>query len=229
MILEEALELVEEDIAADVGDLFPSCDNNAEVNCSLSSLSSMMPPLDHLTVCSDDTDSVSDMSSNDGCSSSSAPRSIFKRYWEKNGGAPALSRAPMHCVDVPQDPMLSQDPMVSCCYEKSLQAKEIKETDASFRRKIFGQGCWSVSEPRLNLKAFAVDYFRKTQSSSALSTATPNRSCLRKGRFSGVLTSDTTESTENSSVSFCSDVDVVVFHPPTELWAAKGWSEWFAF
>lgn len=218
---------------------------------SYSSLSSLIPasPIDEVATCcliSDDSEeSVSDISSNGEpfsiISSKSPPRSIFKTYWEKNGGAVSLSKAstsssiPIRCVSFPNEQPEPQDPAL-LCYEQALLAKEELLLT---RRRIFGQGCWSKSEPLLNLKVLLSSSsgssfpFRKTRSTSTLDHTTHSqRSCLRRGRFSSsgrIKSSDDAEDcgSDNGSVTFNEDVNVVVFDSPKELWAQRGWSDYF--
>jgi hypothetical protein len=72
------------------------------------------------------------------------------------------------------------------------------------------------------------------KSESAL-LKTPQKSCLRTGRFSGVQTAAVQEGESSSSsirtdqtvVQFESKVEIHVFQPPVESWAANGWSSWF--
>lgn len=77
------------------------------------------------------------------------------------------------------------------------------------------------------------------QSESAL-LKTPQKSCLRRGRFSVSVTrssqplSNNEEEAENTSirtdktiVHFEKKVEVFEFQPPVESWAESGWSSWF--
>ena len=234
-------------------------------------------------ICVDDCASSvgSDMSSHGSCtftSSPSSPRSIFQKYWDKHGKA--SSPASLRTTSLPPIPYLSV-PAIShgfshvSSYEpptgSSRVVPSLSSPQSPPRRNIFGQGCWSKSEPllhQLNLLALESSV-RKAHSWSALETASSagsgmssaafppqQRSCLRRGRFSGAdlvaagsyqtglaapcpkslsRESSTTTAVETadyssdcSAVTFSRDVRVVVFNPPREIWAPTGWSAWFS-
>ena len=182
--------------------------------------SSSLPPLDQVTVCSSehDCDSVSSLSS-DECDQSPqcSRRSFFKNYWDKKGGAPVFSRILAPSNDH-EDASLSSDRDNESCaantYERTLKVKEAPTTN---RRKVF-----SLSEPALNQIELRREHIRKTKSTSAQGKP----SCLRQSRFS--LTSPRPRSESEAQVTFSSQVDVMVYERPKEVFAGDGWSSYFA-
>lgn len=214
---------------------------DAEIHCLASFLSrdasfsfASIPPLDQVTVCSSehDNDSVSSVSSDeDSCyeeASRCSHRSLFKNYWGKKGGAPAFSRPRPSRNDQETAPRITNDRQIdndddneSCgTYERTLKVNEAPPPATPRRRKIFSSSF--VSEPSLNRVGLRREQLRKTKSSSAL-----GKPCLRQSRFS--LTSPPRQTSEpEAHVSFSSKVDVMVYQRPREVWAAKGWSDFFA-
>jgi hypothetical protein len=197
---------------------------------TFSSLS--LPPLDQVTICSELDSSSSDVSSvssdeDDGTTTSQqspvVPRAIFGRYWEKKGGAPALSKtAPTRHVD----------DEVSCgsyTYERTLKVQEsqcgkVVSTPQSPTRRTIFKSCVSESSPTLIAMMLQQEQLRKTQSTSAL---TKKPSCLRSSRFAAAPRRESSDSLDRS-VTFSTKVDIVVFQRPVELWAPKGWSDYFS-
>jgi len=196
---------------------------------------SLTPPLDEVTTCSDDSASVSSVSSdetegsmNDDDFNDQTPRSIFKTYWEKKGGSASIRRSSQPtdytqslsgCASDEESESSSAN-----TYERTLRKNEGVST--SSRRIIFGTGCYSQSTPTLSLSTLVND-FRKTRSSSELERK-PKASCLRPCRYSGQQQRNTSEgSTAEASVTFSKQVKVATFQPPLEKWAAAGWSDFF--
>jgi len=196
--------------------------------------SSSSAPFDQVTVttCSsdDDSGSVSSLSTgeDDESSTRSAHRAIFNCYWHKNGGAPSLKHAPISSLVFRPD-IIREDSFDSAnTYERTLKVKEVSSPSSpSQRRKIFGKGCWSQSEPNLTMATKDLYMRRSTKSTSALHVK-PQSSCLRKGRFStSSAPPSPSAGSDNTSVSFSKDVNVRVFQKTCENWAQDGWSKHF--
>jgi len=196
----------------------------------------------------DDEDSVSTISGDEE-TSQSRRRSIFNKYWEKNGGAPARLD---HAV-LPSSVVVETQPQNQQEEDTAAPVPNNKAVVEAGKRIIFGKGCWSRSEPMLTLAHLAAAHqasttsFRKAQSDSSLQNSQPRTgSCLRRGRFSGSLPSPavgdsantttklrreqscTSTMSTDSTVTFSNDVSVRVFQKSAERWAQEGWSKWFA-
>jgi hypothetical protein len=107
-------------------------------------------------------------------------------------------------------------------YERLLRKTEAEITRSPRRRRIFNSYV-STSAPTLCTEHSLHQNLRKAQSTSRLCH---KPSCLRRCRYSG----DSRPSTSNVpvlSVSFSAKIDIRVFETPKELWASKGWSEYF--
>lgn len=194
--------------------------------------SAFIPPLDQVTVCSSehDTESVSSVSSDeDSCdeaTSRCSRRSLFKNYWGKKGGAPVFSSPPpsndQEAASRITDDRQNDEDNESCgTYERTLKVNEALPPAAPRRRQIFSSSF--VSEPSLGRVVLRREQLRKTKSTSALGKP----SCLRESRFSPT-SSPRQRSESEAHVSFSSKVDVMVFQRTREVWAAKGWSDFFA-
>lgn len=254
-IVDLALEIIGQQVDEDDEG---ECDD-AGLLPSLPSLAttSSRPPLQELSVSSsccssvdedDDDDSVSLISAISGDEETSqSRRSIFNRYWEKNGGAPArLDPVPTSVVVVAPQHQEAEGGRPEAS-PKKLNCKSCEEgPNSSRRRKIFGGSSWSrSSEPVLSLSYLAHPSMclSKAHSTSSLQPTPPRGSCLRRGKFSSerdvvrgeqqqsndnsAAPSDSSESS-SSSVTFSQDVSVHVFQKSTERWAQEGWSKWFA-
>jgi hypothetical protein len=179
-----------------------------------------LPPLDQVTVCSDS--SVSSVSSTE--ETEPRRRSIFHGYWEKKGGAASCLRRESPEPEESADHSTSSDDCNT--YERILKINEgipnsLRRDPDESRRSIFGVCYSSSSAPELGLiKQTGV---RKTQSAPTLEKK-PVGSCLRQSRFSG----QRARRQSDPSVSFSSQVDIVVYERPKELWASDGWSNFFA-
>lgn len=222
------------------------------------SSSSLLPPLDEVTMSSEADSSSSDVSSvsseenEDTMMTASTsqspvvPRSIFGRYWEKKGGAPALTKEPIDSNNHVAD---SSDEVSCNTYERTLQGHEAAapSTPPSRRRCIFSSSVVSAeSAPALvsmmlqqqqqqpDEEQRERELLRKTYSTSALlKLHQRTSSCLRSSRFAPApLRRESSCSSDSSSsdlsVTFSPKVDVVVYARPVELWAPKGWSDYFA-
>jgi len=188
------------------------------------------PPLDEVTIYSstetDDSSTCSSVSSEEGDSSSfvvstsTSPRSIFQPYWEKH------SRESV-CDRIPSPPLCDSSErsgQSTNTYERTIK---VSERPNRRRRRIFSDlGCAAPQqevpkEMQTLVSALRMrEVPRKTKSAPVLGTAKPSASCLRSGgnRRRG----------SDSSVSFSSQVDVVYFERPKEIWAAGGWSKFFS-
>ena len=182
-----------------------------------------MPPLEQVTVCSTCEGDDDDLSSVSSHKQDEGRRSIFTAYWDKNqeeAGTVPCSKL------IVQQRQLDDKPLSSnTSYEDTL-----KQTERPRRRRIFGTSY--TSESALPLTVSGMSSLRKTRSTSYLASNNNNKqpraSCLRPSRYSGEPSRESSDQSESSAVSFCEGVDVVVFRRPTELWAADGWSDWFA-
>jgi hypothetical protein len=190
-----------------------------------------LPPLDSVTVHSDDDSCASSISSfgeHTSSGSPESPRLIFTKYWEKEGRSSIRFERPL--TFSPKKTLDSDDESsTDNAYERPNEGQEEatkSQSSNSKRRKIFNKTCWSESQTALSLSNPATRNLRKAQSSGALR---PKQSCLRCNRYSrGQQMSDASEGSSKSSVRFSSNVDVKVFKPPTEIYATTGWSNWFA-
>lgn len=186
-------------------------------NMDSDSSSSSLPPLDQVSLSSDEDDDSSLASSSFADEPESAKkgrRSIFNQYWEKVGGASSIRRE--------LKALFAEEIIKS---ENKPTDKTSPASDNSRRRNIFNKTCWSESLPALtSVSDTAERNLQKIRSSS-----TPKQSCLRQGRFSSdQLLRDESESSSSSSVQFNLQADVKVFTPPVEIWASVDWSAWFA-
>jgi hypothetical protein len=218
----------------------------------LESLCSAPPPLEQVTVCSDDD--LSSVSSGslknyesihlplDQQDRQQQPRSIFKKYWDDKGliplpirrvrvsssGSTMLFRTE---TAIEEDSASIRDYNT---YERTLKAyEEVPSIRRSVgRRSIFDQGCYTASRstPSFHLRPNHSYNIRKAKSTSILQT----RSCLRPSRFSLQKSgSDDSQFQRKQgdkahSVSFSSSIRIALFEPPAERWAENGWSKWFA-
>eukprot|EP00539_Tryblionella_compressa_P006824 CAMPEP_0178756438 /NCGR_PEP_ID=MMETSP0744-20121128/13275_1 /TAXON_ID=913974 /ORGANISM="Nitzschia punctata, Strain CCMP561" /LENGTH=258 /DNA_ID=CAMNT_0020410581 /DNA_START=47 /DNA_END=820 /DNA_ORIENTATION=+ len=96
---------------------------------------------------------------------------------------------------------------------------------------FFGGNCYS-SEPQLQLQSSHIHKTgaiigtrRNVQSDTAL-LKTPQKSCLRRGRFSASSCQQDDDASSHNKVSFQPKIQVHVFQPPVEKWAPSGWSDW---
>lgn len=181
----------------------------------------------------DDSSSVSTISGGEEADNSSR-RSIFKPYWDKSGVKPSPEQQAVPIsVSIPKN-CNEKLPTRDSSYERtSVVAEPKKEDDA--RRKIFGRGSWSRSEPVLSLSYLAPQisstFSKAHRSTSSLEEGTTRKgSCLRRGKFSGRSSSrrESDASSDTSIVTFSQDVSVFVFPKSAERWAQTGWSKWFA-
>jgi len=188
------------------------------------------PPVDEVTIYTeteDDSSTCSSVSSAEGDSSAfevpspTSPRSIFQPYWEKH------SRESSICEQVPSPPLCDSSERSSQStntYERTLKSSERPNRR---RRRIFSNCAPQQELPNVPKEMQSLvsalrmrEVPRKTKSAPALSTAKPSSSCLRS--------STTTRRRSDSSVSFSTQVDVVYFERPKEIWAAGGWSKFFS-
>lgn len=247
-IVDYALEIIDSDNLdfIDDGEALPALDIlSSSSTQNNNDSSSHHPPLHQLvtrrssSTLSDDNneeddDDVSTISGGeDTNATSSSRRSIFKPYWEKTGETkPRLEPVPMSVmVPVQLQQRQQQQPQTSTKTDSSSAFFEAHKND---RRSIFGQGCWSRSEPAISLQSLAPHLclstnFRKAHSSSSLQSQ-PKSSCLRRGKFSSSTSSSRRprRDSDSSSVKFSEDVAVYVFQKSAERFAHEGWSKWFA-
>lgn len=190
--------------------------------------SSPPPPLGHLTAESFDQDdgsdaSMSSMSSygleEDECFDCPR-RSMFQNYWERQGSAASFRRS----VPSPDTATSEEDSCGSSTnsYERILRKNEEELTSSPRRRRIFDSYV-SASAPTLCTCYSLHQNLRKVHSTSRLGH---KPSCLRRCRYSGDSQSSALNVTV-LSVSFSAKVSIRVFETPKELWASKGWSEYF--
>lgn len=217
---------------------------------------SCVPPLDQVTTCSEDcSDDVSSVSSGSvgvddheidlssfHKSSSSAPRSIFKKYWGAQGEetAPKLHRPLPTEISARITKLLTEEESPNQnknIYEESLREREDNAEPgiAPKRRSIFSNRYQSKSAPTLHTKTTKCFDLRQIQSSHALGEKVPSKSCLRPSRYScsGPARRRTSEcnssAADNNSVRFSDRVQVTVFQSSLERYAEEGWSDFFAY
>ena len=217
-----------------------------------SSCSAYTPPLDLVTLCSEDcSDDVSSVSS---CSISedpendfpshhnsctpSAPRSIFSKYWGSQDHQSHKLHRPLPTeISAQIIRFLAEDESPSQnVYEETLREREETQTGlAPKRRSIFNNQYKSNSTPTFRTQK----YFdlRKIQSTSALGNK-PTKSCLRPSRYSGTNINDINNNNlrlsvrsagSDNSVRFSEKVEVTVFQSSVERYAEEGWSDFFAY
>jgi hypothetical protein len=170
----------------------------------------------------------------------SKPRSIFKKYWNKEeGSAPSIRRSPSpRCVSnlhvslgLPTD---DDDASTSNAYERSLNQVEVApKRSRSYDNIPLSRGWWgglfTASAPSLLVQPyFSGHYTRSAKSDSELHKTKPLKSALRRSRFSKEGQAEIS-SRHCSPVTFNSLVEVVRFEPPKETWAHEGWSSWFTY
>lgn len=189
--------------------------------------SQLVPPLDEITLCSsnDDDDSSSVSSMEGDTMEEKQPRSIFREYWKQEGKASDADCDSRQCSTAQVD-----DSYRACnhanYYERVLQLREKEvETQPSTRRRIFGNLACSKSSPLLAMAELLPGgiSISKAKSAPAILPGQPGKSCLRS-------VDKATRSSNGSehSVSFSPKIQVVLFQPPSEQWAAEGWSAFFA-
>jgi hypothetical protein len=193
-------------------------------------------PLDHVMIYSDDAASISSVSDDDEDDEhmiriEQAPRSIFDVYWKSKGRSSSIrEHGHMPSVLFPQHIISESSDEVSTSantYERVLKVNEDvpKNKSSTSRRKIFEKTLQSC--PSLNRTETARLSFRKTVSVSTLQKK-PNASSLRPSRYSlGCTRQESSTSVSDHSVSFSPQVNMTLFNPPVENWAADGWSDWF--
>jgi hypothetical protein len=167
-------------------------------------------------------------------------RSIFGRYWEKNGAKTVpLRRVSDPCIQVSHHTSsLALDAVGSEPPPLLRRVSTGSPTIGSPRRRsVLGQEYPSYSSIPSDLSDVTTSTAsisrhpamnRKSFSSGELS----GRSCLREARFSGSKRRSSVRSESSSSVStsvkFDPHVDVRHFQRPLESWSAGGWTEHFA-
>jgi hypothetical protein len=207
---------------------------------SYSSSCSFLPPLDQVTVCSEtDSSDLSSVSSDDdeGEVFLTKTRSIFGDYWGKKGGAPTLRRGhdqvAMRQSGRVNDDFNSVRSSVESIntYEHVLKVQEEEKAKplrcpASCRRTIFhASNAYSTPSFRVG-RSNDKNLIRKTRSASALQKE--QTSILRQSRFTAMNSpSIRRRSDSDPTVTFRAEVDVLVFQPPLEVFAKKGWSKHF--
>jgi hypothetical protein len=166
-------------------------------------------------------------------------RTIFDRYWEKNRPVQVITAVSESNTE-PVSPIRTEDETSSInTYERTLQESHGKTKEASTttnppsRRRIF-QGLPPTPDLVDDLRVHRQP--TKVQSDSCLLAKPP---CLRRSRFSVSTTSSSSysqpdcrrassSSSSFTSVKFNPKVDVVIYRPPVEHFATKGWSDYFA-
>lgn len=236
-----------------------------QLSSQLSELS--LPPLDQVSMCSDDSVSLSSLSSEGSADRNDSPtvmtssnqrrRSMFKSFWEKNGGAPLQLHGSAETSSENDDEVNTthhddDESQGSCCssaespsidaansYERTLKVKEGLERprhalldNSGRRRRIFAMACPSfLSEmPERPLPGLCFDYHndvRLVQSNPEL-RRTPGPSCLQSAcRYSGDKRRSFGRSS-SCSVSFDPKISILRYRETKEHWAASGWSKYFA-
>ena len=204
--------------------------------------SSAPPPLDSITASQsfedDDSSTLSSLSLQDPHEDTAEQveprkRSIFSLYWEKTGQQPIelmLAPAP---AKIASSVSSASDDIVRMNAE-SFQAHSnnvgiFRKDSPAMRRSIMGSGSWSYSSSLPLFPSPEPVSRKKSLSASELEKKTVRRnSCLRQARYSGDRESRRdSELSLSSSVSFDLNVDIVVFQPPKEKWAAEGWDNYF--
>jgi hypothetical protein len=169
----------------------------------------------------------------------SKPRSIFKKYWNKEESyAPSVQRSPsprcisnMHAsLGLPSD----DDDDATTNYESSLKQVEVApKRSRSYDNIPLSHGWWgglfTASTPSLLVQPyFTGQYTRSAMSDSELYKSKPLKSALRRSRFSKEGQAEIS-SRHCPPVTFKPQVEVVRFEPPKEIWAHEGWSSWFTY
>ena len=167
----------------------------------------------------------------------SKPRSIFKKYWnkEERSAQPIKRSSSPRCVSnlhasfgLPTD----DDAATNFSYEHSLEQVEVTpKRDRSYDNIPLSRGCWgglfTASAPLLLIQPyFSGRYTRSSRSESELHKTKPVKSALRRSRFSKEGQAEIS-SRHCHPVTFNPQVEVVRFEPPKETWAHEGWSSWF--
>jgi hypothetical protein len=165
------------------------------------------------------------MSSDKALYQEEKPRSIFRAYWDKKGNRNHDASAQTKELDRGNSSSFFSSS--SNTYELSLELREKTadkcQSSPNSHRRIFSK--LSKSTPTLSLTAALDVNMRKNMSISSLH-GKPKGSCLRPARLSGC--EGRYSEASDSSVTFSTEVDIVVFQTPAERWAADGWSDWFA-
>jgi hypothetical protein len=202
-------------------------------------------PLETIATSANDEDYVSSISINRGQldekeiiqSVESKPRSIFKKYWIKEE-RPTIQRSHSpRCVSnlhpslgLPTD----DDEDTINTYERSLKQVEVTpKRNRSYDNIPLSHGCWgglfTASAPSMLVQPYLSGrYTRFAMSDSELHKSKPLKPSLRRSRFSKEGKAEIS-SRHCHPVTFKSQVEVVRFEPPKEIWAHEGWSSWFTY
>ena len=198
-----------------------------------------VPALEAVATSSDDGDSVASMSINGGQldeeeiirSVESKPRSIFKKYWNKEERSATSVQRPSSSRCVSNLHASYDDAATINTYERSLEQVEVTpKRGRSYDNIPLSRGCWgglfTASAPSLLRPYFSGRFTRSARSDSELHKTKPVKSALRRSRFSKEGQAEIS-SRHCHPVTFNSHVEVVRFEPPKETWAHEGWSSWF--
>jgi hypothetical protein len=189
------------------------------------------PPVEEVTMLSDDYTSVSSVDSPSLSSTASNTRSIFRDYWSRNGGKPHGSKRRLpETVSVRKDFEVRDEPRsAGVSYEQVLKENEgvCVTTHSPPRRVIFGSYPKSPSVPVFSTSSVGWPNFRKTQSEGLLLSTEKVSSCLRPTRYSGSYSRRTSIESSTQSVRFTDEDSVAVYNAPKERWACDGWSQYF--
>jgi hypothetical protein len=217
-----------------------------------------LPPQEQVSICSDDSDSLSSLSSegsscSEHCDATPASanqrrRSVFKTYWEKNCGSPLQLRvnAPENDNDVNS---IVHDSQSSCnspdsvsndanSYERALKVNEGVEHprnalgDSGRRRRIFTAACPSfLSELEIqSLPGLCFDYHNNVRltKSSPEFRRNPGPSCLQRACRYSGNQRRSFGRSSSCSVTFDPNISILRYKETKEHWAASGWSKYFA-
>jgi hypothetical protein len=191
------------------------------------SFSPTPPPLDQVTMCSDDDDSATSFSSlsdheflpetlTTPTETTRTARSIFRQYWAKNGGGEDLcfltcaARPPPRTIVIVQQ---SSSAIEQQCHgndeTKSKQEAQRLQQQQQRRRSIFRRNCVSQSLP-LGMAASeeavaqTAAFSRNESTSQREKEQVTKRSCLQlQRRYSGTNTPLDTSASSSSSSPLC--------------------------
>ena len=170
---------------------------------------SLAPPPDAATDYTDDSGSLSSVSSHTGVEArheEAGKRTIFARYWEKSKLLPQTEKP---------EP-ISPPPR----FDNPKNGRRSIFSDVS-RASNVSRATSVPSLPDCSIPRMA----RRALSSPELEKQLPRGSCLKASRFSGSRRRASIRS--DSSVSFDTNVDVLHYKPPVEIFAVDGWSKFF--
>lgn len=157
--------------------------------------------------------------------SPSSRRSLFNGYWENKIGSSSSSSETASAISVPRVPFPQKRAVSTVSasfraepYDIAHKVNEEFRQVVSYSRSSFFGNNKSGWQPQSFLQSLR-DFFSRIRSSSA-----PQKSCLRQGRFSGGQEMEKTEAPPDASVSFCGNVDVLVYQRPAYSWETCEWS-----